>query len=516
MKTNQPTHRSNMTRISPALQKIFLVLTVVACLALLGLKKISFAGSLVDVTATLSTSRLSYIGTLNGSASGLFEITVEAAGTYDTDDDDTDQWVVGDTLTAVDATDSSVETATVEQVVDGDSLKIDSPLTDAYEDGDAVYLVTRVNVTVGFTTSSQIAGAAAQDTSAGHFRILIPAASSNNANDYPDAGYFDFGSSTPATVACPADDTGHDFPTAGTATADNYTDSSGNHWHTFTCGYDGVGSDEISFDDLIISNLVMPAPIQSGDYEHDTGTADTYSIIVQHMNATTVVDETTVKVGAIEAVQISAEVVPSLTFTVAGITNTDVVSGGTHDGACGLDNSSNTILTTTANTIPFGEVGTGTFYHGIQKLTITTNAADGASVTAKANDQPGLNGGSCSGDTYNSNYNCIWDANVTSMTHTTEQDWGTSVTSTNHGYGYTLHDGGGTTTEAFSYSNGGIWMARHFADGAEEQSAVELFNSGSAPTNDDNVYICVRLIPDALTSAGYYYNYLTYVATAQF
>jgi hypothetical protein len=179
--------------------------------------------------------------------------------------------------------------------------------------------------------------------------------------------------------------------------------------------------------------------------------------------------------------------------------------------------------------VPLGDLSTGTFTHAGQLLTVTTNAVDGAAVTAIANDQLGKDGGTCSGDTYFSGtgqYTCIWDANVTSMTHLDsasgtpgEQDWDAS--STAPGFGFALHDDDATTNEDFAYNDGtGTFVARHFADydrgSVDAQDPQLLFDTNSNPTNDDDCYVCYRIKADALTAAGNYYNYITYTATATF
>jgi hypothetical protein len=178
--------------------------------------------------------------------------------------------------------------------------------------------------------------------------------------------------------------------------------------------------------------------------------------------------------------------------------------------------------------VPLGDLSTGAFTHAGQLLTVTTNAVDGAAVTAIANDQLGRDGGACAGDTYNSGanaYTCIWDANVTSMTHLDstsgtpgEQNWDASSSST--GFGFALDDTPDTTNEDFTWGTTGEFYARHFADydrgSASAQDPQLLFDTNNNPTNDDDCYVCYRAKADALTAAGNYYNYITYTATATF
>ncbi len=493
---------------------IFIRLLVLSCLALFSslASQINFsqAGNLIDVTATLSNSRLSFRGEVTGVSGTLTDIAVESGYEYNSGDP-TDPLKVNDVLEM----DVTVDDPVIEEIVDADTLNL-SVGTSA---GEGFYLAEKSDLTVSFVTQSNITGSDS-DWSAGYFRVLVPAADSGSYDGTPDAGSFDFDNDTP-TVTCSADNTDggdtHDF-SGGIASGNGGQSVYGGTYHIYRCNYSG--GDDGDTITMTISDIINPAPKTNAQTNpHDTGTADTYTVIVEHMNGSTSVDRTDAKVGVIEAVKVSAEVVPSMNFTISGI--------GVGTTACGQQND----VATTADSVPFGQLADlQSFSHAAQLLSLSTNALDGATITAVANDQLGLGGTACPGDTYfgagGNDYDCIWDANVTGMGSGDtgddgEADWGddtslTADTSTNRGFGYSLQQNTADANLAFQYNDGGgTYIARHFAD-PDAQDPVMVFNTNSDPTNNASSYVCYRIVPDALTTAGNYYNYITYTATPQF
>jgi hypothetical protein len=506
------------------------------------------AGNLTDVSATMSNSRFSFYGEeANGeTSSNIIDISLATglSDYIDGSDTLTDTLKIGDSLTFT--TDGARE---IEEVIDADTIRINSSLSTA---NDPFYLKETTDLTVTFTTNSYIAGDN-EDGSLwddGYFEVLVPAAASSSADNIPDQGFFDFGSDTggtASTVTCTNSSGGNAFSgtdftqlatsgqsVSGYTTANGFTSST---WHTYRCNYDGGdANDDIT---MTIQNLINPVPAS----DHNVGEADTYDIIVRHMNGTSnEIDVTRVKIGAVEAVKVSATVLPTLTFEIDGIAASETICG-----------SYSTSVATTANSVPLGDLSTGSFTHAGQGLSITTNAVDGASVTAVANDQLGLNGAACAGDTYNSGddaYTCIWDHHVDGEASGTdvyadhdstqgsnpsgERDWANNTDET--GFGFSLDDtysGDGGYSDSYTANNANpdfyynqdtdTFAARHFASAADSQDPQKLFDTDNSdadsdpqPTNSCDVVVCYRAIADALTAAGDYYNYITYTATAQF
>ncbi|HEX7017745.1 MAG TPA: hypothetical protein VF209_02460 [Patescibacteria group bacterium] len=456
------------------------------------------SASLTTVSVTLSNPRLSFRGALgSGNTEGSSVVTINTTqGAYPSTS--SAQLVQGDTVLIGES--SSLGSYTVASTSSLSTFTISSALAAGDIDaGDDVISTQSADHTVRFSTANAIAN--------GRFRILVPALEDDGAaaDGIPDGGFFDFGTSAP-TVTCPDDVNGDDYDfVAGVATASAIT-IDGTSYHAFECAYSGAGAvgtdfDNSSQDAILISSLINPAPKSN----HTTGTADSHKVIVQHLDSNLVVqDTTTVSVGVIEAVRVTASVPAQITFQILGL------AAGT--SACGVT----TDVTTTASSVPFGEVSISAFNDAAQSMNVSTNAVNGFAVTAIENDQLGLNGAACAGDpTITSNTSCIADARGDNgtMADGTSDEWNTS---SNKGFAYSLHDVNTSTTEAFSYNESArTFSARQFADAENSGTAQTIFSS-TGPADNHNLYVCYRLIPGVTTAAGNYENNVTYTATATF
>jgi len=493
-------------KLSIRMKKILtfcLLLCVFAGYSLFDSQKIKSA-NLTSVSVTLSTPRLSFVGKLaagNSVGTSVVNITTTANGASSTT---SAQLAEGDTVGIGDT--SGITSYTVASASSNPAnFTIKSPSAATLQSGDAdtndaVISTQSASQTVRFTTASAIAS--------GAFQILVPRttnAGSNAGQDgIPDQDGFDFGGSAP-TVTCPTDvGITYDFVT-GTASSSAVT-LAGVTYHSYECRYSGTGGSGTAFDGssqgtVIISSVINPSPKVS----HIEGYADTYKVIVRHLQANagsadTVIDQTSVTVGNIEAVRVTATIPPQITFAVLGVTTSTSVCGITTD------------VSTTATTIPFGEVSISSFIEAAQGLTVSTNATGGFAVTITANDQMGKSGAACAGDPP-SGTACIPDSNVASMTHTTSQDW---TSTTNKGLAYSLHDTNTTTTEAFAFNESSrTFSAKHLPDTENSQVAQTIFSS-TAPADNQNVNVCYRIIVSSTTEAGDYENLVTYRATATF
>jgi len=474
------------------------------------------AGNLSKVSVTMDNSRISFRGKVAADPGSGTVITI---GVDDTINNGylnppttkvSDPLKIGDTLNF-----ATSGVRTINEIIDGTTIILNNSVSN----GELFYLAEKSDLKVVFTTRTYLSG--------GSFQVLVPAhgTEADSKDGKPDQNFFDFdttwtGGGGQPSITCTGakNNAGHNFSSATyTATPWVSVANYSGRWHVYECNYgSGDNNEEITID---ISNVINPAPMYLAgppEQKHVTGTADTYNVIIRHLSSTgTEIDATTAKIGVIEAVRVSATVAPSLTFTITG-----VPLGTT---ACGQS----TTVATYASEVPLGELSTGMFTHAAQNLKITTNAKHGAVVTAIANDQLGLNGGACVGDTYNSTLECIWDANVSGMTHqdtTTgspgEKNWASTAEA---GFGFSLENGTHANPD-FYYNQGspaGTFVARHFADAEATQDPQKLFDtivSGvtTGPTNDSNLYVCYRALADNLTVAGDYFNYITYTATATF
>ena len=100
-------------------------------------------------------------------------------------------------------------------------------------------------------------------------------------------------------------------------------------------------------------------------------------------------------VAIIDAVQVSATIAETLTFTLTGLPGHSGVAGSAIIGACvnnltepsGDDDDGISVdtVTTTATTVPFGTINVSTMYQGCLKTAITTNAGSGFTIRTREN-----------------------------------------------------------------------------------------------------------------------------------
>lgn len=455
---------------------------------------VGYSAELSSVSVTMSNPRPSFVGALAaGNTVGSNLVTINTtAGSYPSTS--SAQLVEGDVLAigngatlhsyTVASTSSLAVIETTAALVSGDS-----------DTGDSVIGTQSATLDARFTTSTAVPN--------GKFQVLVPAVTTNAlSNDgIPDQGLFDNSVAGP-TVTCPASVANYSF--TATVSAVSSVTINGVDYHSYTCTYAGTGEVGTVFNgsafnghtrQIRIAGLINPAPISS----HTSGTADAYSVIVRHLTgADVVVDTTVTKVGVIEAVRVTASISPQLSFKIIGL------AAGT--SACG----NTTSVTTSPTAVPFGDLSITAFTDAAQAMSISTNAAGGYAVTAIENDQLGRNGVACAGDP-TTNASCIQDARPGTMSDTVNSDWSSTASV---GFGYSLHDVNGTTTEAFAYG-ASTFSAKQFADAEAGQSAVNIFSDTTVAAND-NIYVCYRVIPDVTNAAGFYENYITYTATATF
>ena len=479
----------------PALQKALILTGILGSFIVVGHmdEKIRSA-NLTTVSVTSSNPRPSFRGALTtGNTVGATQVIINTtAGSYQSTS--SAQLVEGDVVRIGEG--GSMASHTVASTSSLSTFTITTALASGDTDsGDDVISSQSATHTIRFTTANAIAN--------GRFRILFPAhaTDSTSSDGVPDGGFYDF-STTPATVTCPADvSSTYDF-VSGVATASTITINSLDY-HSFECAYSGTGATGTVFDGVTqgsfsVAGLINPAP-KTG---HTTGTADAFNVIIQHHNsAFSVADQTTVQVGVIEAVKLTASVPPQITFQIQGL------AAGT--SACGQT----TDVTTTPAAVPFGEISISAFTEAAQSMNVSTNATNGFAVTAIANDQMGRNGAACTGD--NTGTDCIRDTvgDGGAISHTTSGEW---TLTTAKGLGFSLHDVNATTTEAFAYNESSrTFSTRQFADAEDSQVAQTVFSHTDVADNH-NLYVCYRIIAASTTSAGNYENNVTYNATATF
>jgi hypothetical protein len=459
------------------------------------------SANLTNTKVTLSTPRLSFFGNLAaGNTVGSSIVTLLA----------TSPSINSANIFAGESVKIGYHNYTVSEADSTTTLQLTSGLlTGDNTSGSMVVASRSADLTVNFTTATAIAN--------GYFRVLVPAATSGNADGLPDEtgwdGTSDFANNV--TVTCPGNVSGYTFAAGSKAANQNI---GGTIYHTFTCGYSGAGGVGTEFlttnNQMIISGLINPAPNHGVEGQ---GYADQYRIPVQHLDSTSaVIDQTNVAVALIEAVRVTASVAPQITFEIDGVNSSTSV--------CGLTTS----VTTTATQVPLGELAISTFKNAAQLLSVATNADGGYVVTAIAADQlqrQTYRAASevCTGGDAVGIAGCIPDAlGEGSMTYEDADEW---TLTTQKGFGYSL-DAGATPppTIAFQHdanSDTGACSTdtdcfRQFADNQATESPETLFSSTDV-ADDESVNVCYRAVISNTQEAGEDYSTnITYRATATF
>jgi hypothetical protein len=121
----------------------------------------------------------------------------------------------------------------------------------------------------------------------------------------------------------------------------------------------------------------------------NAGTADIWKVYIATKNASSVIlDDVTISIGTIESVTVRANIDPSLTFTIAGITNGSAVNNGNTTGCLQAETTSSGVNSTSTEvnlgTLSNSPTATNTTVGNLsaQLLTVSTNGANGYVLTA--------------------------------------------------------------------------------------------------------------------------------------
>jgi hypothetical protein len=458
---------------------------------------------LSTVSDTLSDNRLSFVGALDsGNYVGNSTIII------DTSPSSTYGWAMtdknfnlfpGDTMMVGTRTNYEVDDI-IDDATDNKIQLTLGLLSGDADAGDPVIATRSAIHTVSLTTVSAIAN--------GAFRVRVKA---GDANGIPDADGFDFSEDSwnpgGGDVTCSPGSGTYNFGMK-TATASGQPGCTAGY-HCFECRYNGAGGigNVITF--TIGSTAKLINPQKSAESESKAvGVADTYPVIIEHMNSdNTVADTTTVKVAVVEAVRVTATVEPTLEFTIAaGDSDSDTI--------CGISRTAGSIDTTAA-TVPLGTLSISSFVNAYQILTVSTNAIHGYAVTVQEDDQVSIGGdGSTTiADTLGDNG---------TITHTAKGDWDDPADADGKGFGYSVQNDDAKYVD-FSYNQTGAncnseattFCAKHLAASSDVEDAQSIFYSDTV-ADSENINFCYRIVIGATQAAGDYENRVTFIATATF
>ena len=466
------------------------------------------SASLTSASATLSNSRLSFYGKVNGAHSaGDTTIALDASGNPD---NNTNHLFPNDTVSV-----GPNGNFTVGSIIDSANFALSAGLTVGVSDQAAVYSTQSGALAVTFTITNDI-------PANGYVLVTVPDPASGGNDGAPDTAAtaalngFDLNGMAATDIATTGG-TGCTWSTE-TLTAGS---GSGHKYKVLTTTACTAGAITVTFDGTT-KDLVNPAPPTA----HSQGTADTYTIDVDTYDGDPdsggqIIDYANVKVAPIEGVLVSATVDESLSLTVAGIT----ADSGTY---CNITRTASS-PDATAYSIPWGTVAStyaAATHNAAQQLTVSTNAVSGYKVYVEENDQMGRNGNVCTGATPSageftfSSGICIRDTAcvaTTPCTHLVSKDW--IDMSTYPGFGYSLDHVSGTDSK-FNWDDGAAtFAAKQLADQEVPEDkttsgAEIMLNTG--PVSGSSIYVCYRIAIPGTQPAGYYYNKVKYTAVPTF
>jgi hypothetical protein len=233
-----------------------------------------------------------------------------------------------------------------------------------------------------------------------------------------------------------------------------------------------------------------------GGHTNPTENLAGYTINVYTKSDTGVEQEKAqVKVYIIDDVTVTASVDASLTFAITGLDALDTVNGVT------------VTATSTATTTPFGTLSTVASSTVGQKLTVSTNATDGYTVTVFQNQELTSAGGA--------NINSFKDSPTGTGSTTTALPWSApaGILDATNTYGHM-----GVTTDDGDLS--GVEFGENLYKGLNGTTPMEVMYYNH-PVNGTGTGLGTTKVAytaqiSALQEAGDYTNFVTYVCTPQF
>ena len=446
----------------------------------------------------MSNAQLSYFGRLDSNTTANNSLITVYVDSGSAPSNNNYNLFVGDTLAIANATNGSTNYI-VNGISGNNGIFLTSPIDNLNAFTGAYAIATRSAIhNISFSPNSSVQN--------GKWQVLIKATnrSGETANDgMPDQGGFDLGTLVAGDITCPWGATAS-VGTTVVLTSGVSVGSTGSY-HLITCslpvgGTNPVGTGSTSTITIGGTNkLINPAPAVNHTVGQANASADTYTIVIRHLdeNSNLINNDTSIgKIALTESVLITATIDPTITFYVDSI-------GASTPGMtrCGTALSSNASQSTAAS-INFGSVSLGQFNTLAQRFTCSTNASNGYTVQIYENNQLiNSSTGATIPDT---------DCDDGTCTTTSEQKWETDTGVTKSEFGYSLESITGPV--AFQHDN--VFKAKPFGVGTA--NAKVIMNRTDTPTGVDQGYICYRITASNFQEAGTYQNQINFIATATF
>ncbi len=458
------------------------------------------AASLISVSDTLSTSRPSAATTLTADQAA-------GAGSVQVLDQNSTMFLASDSATLWPDTSETLNIVNVASMsasavpsAGNRIIYFTDTAANAHHLGDAITVAVTATHQIKFTPVTTI-------PSGGKIIITFPGSGQNTAS--PSANGFSFNgeSATPTDVQCyPASACGGSIAS--------------NQLNTFTLTTNGIisGGTTVYVDigcsaqtsgvcTTFAPRLINPTKTAAA------GSADSWKVTIQTQDNNSVdLDYGALKAATIESVTVQATVEPTITFTIAGIT--DGTTYNSVNSSCGVTDKGNAGITPSATNVNLGLLSNTNINTEGQTLTVSTNGSAGYVITATSSGHfinpssgfwlPDANGGSglTANDTptpgaITANTPAFGISPCGAHVPTSSPNWGGSTGQVNTG---------GASTALFSNP----W------DSGTNGYYATIASYTGGPVSSDQTVVRYAATINGTTPAGIYTTVLSYVATATF
>ncbi|MDO8335474.1 MAG: hypothetical protein Q7T74_01675 [Candidatus Saccharibacteria bacterium] len=337
----------------------------------------SDAASLSSASATLTTSRPSASSPINnggsppGAAAGSGQLTIF---------NNSSRFLASDSAKTIRATGTAITNNNL--IIASQSADLltvylgNTTTTFAARGADVLFVPITAMHSIKFTVNTEI-------PSGGKITLTYPGTANNTAS--PSATTFAFNNlQTGSVVSNPASGCNSVSISAPTITCTTNAIITAGTTVTVLVGCSAQSGGSCTTQ---VPTLINPTKSNS-----TAGAADIWKIGIQTLDSGDIVlDDSTIAIGTVESVTVRATIDPSLTFTIAGVAN-GVTLSSLYTG-CGQLDTTNTGITSTATDISLGSLsvppGINSTLSNIaaQTLVVTTNGANGYSITATSSGQ---------------------------------------------------------------------------------------------------------------------------------
>jgi len=461
-----------------------------------------YSSPVTSLKDQLSSAQLSFFGRLDAGNSTGSIIKILTSGTVPSIT--TENLFPGDTIAIAASTGSNIYT--VKDIGNTASIDLGTTIGVGNTISGGYVVATRSAIhTITFIPQAATPGE--------KWRVLLKASDIGESisDGMPDQGGFDIGADVGSTtvglgtrlktadITCPGSGTA----SIGTTTITGLATVNNGNYHYIQCTYPAGTNSVVGSSTTITigraltsgSQIINPAPAVSHIPGSATGSVDVYSFIVQQLDSSdTILESSFGKIAVTENVRVTAVVDPTITFT---IDNTGVTTTGTN--LCGSPLGSGA-PNVTATSVPFGPLSLATYNNLAQRFSCVTNSTNGYVVQAFENKPLNIIGNGTTIPNTICNGTC---------TPTTAQIW---TSYTNSGFGYSLAVG--TTTSGTTFGIATTGQYKPFGIGFA--NAQPLMSRTTIPSGTDSAYICYRVTASTVQPAGSYENSISFIATATF